>query len=59
MLSDREKQVLRLAAQGLADKQIVRRRGISKSTVKGAHRQHLPSHQRPGPTRRRPLARET
>ena len=33
-LSDREQQVLRLAAQGLANKQIGRRLGISDSTVK-------------------------
>lgn len=34
LLSDREKQVLRLAAQGLANKQIARRLGISEGTVK-------------------------
>jgi DNA-binding NarL/FixJ family response regulator len=33
-LSEREKQVLRLAAEGLANKQIGRRLGISDSTVK-------------------------
>jgi DNA-binding NarL/FixJ family response regulator len=33
-LSEREQQVLRLAAQGLANKQIARRLGISDSTVK-------------------------
>jgi DNA-binding NarL/FixJ family response regulator len=34
LLSDREKQVHRLAAQGLANKQIARRLGITESTVK-------------------------
>lgn len=34
LLSDREEEVLRLAAQGLANKQIGRRLGISDSTVK-------------------------
>ena len=34
LLSEREKQVLRLTAAGLANKQIARRLGISESTVK-------------------------
>jgi DNA-binding NarL/FixJ family response regulator len=34
LLSEREQQVLRLAAEGLANKQIGRRLGISESTVK-------------------------
>jgi DNA-binding NarL/FixJ family response regulator len=34
LLSEREKQVLRLAAAALANKQIARRLGISESTVK-------------------------
>jgi DNA-binding NarL/FixJ family response regulator len=34
-LSDRERQVLVLAASGLANKQIARKLGISEKTVKG------------------------